>query len=84
MHARELLVIQREQPFAPIRVHASDGAAYEIRHPEMMLVTASMVFIALGGKNGDVPESWVRCDPMHITRIDPIQATGPVGGRESP
>ena len=40
----------------------------------MMLVTASLVFIALGGKNGDVPESWVRYDPIHITRIDPIQS----------
>jgi len=39
----------------------------------MMLVTTSLVFIALGGKNGDVPESWVRCDPIHITRVDPIQ-----------
>lgn len=72
MHARKLLAIQREQPFVPIRVHVSDGAAYEVRHPEMMLVTSSMVFIVLGGKNGDVPESWGRCDPLHITRIDPI------------
>ncbi len=50
----------------------------------MMLVTASLVFIALGGENGDVPESWVRCDPLHITRIDPIQVTGQSGGRQTP
>ena len=48
-HPRELLAIQREQPFVPIRVHVSDGAAYEVRHPEMMLVTVSLVFIGLGG-----------------------------------
>jgi hypothetical protein len=75
MHTRELLNLQRERPFVPVRIHVSDGASYEVRHPEMMLVTASLVFIALGGKNGDVPESWVRCDPLHITRVDPIQAS---------
>jgi hypothetical protein len=84
MHSRELLAIQRERPFVPVRVHVSDGATYEVRHPEMMLVTASLVFIALGGENGDVPESWVRCDPLHITRIDPIQVTGQSGGRQTP
>jgi hypothetical protein len=73
----------RERPSVPIRVHVSDGATYEVRHPEMMLVTASLVFIALGGENGDVPESWVRCDPLHITRIDPIQVTGQPGGRDT-
>jgi len=75
MHPRELIAVQRERPFVPVRVHVSDGSAYDLRHPEMMLVTASLVFIAVRAHNGDVPESWVRCDPLHITRIDPISST---------
>lgn len=72
MLAKEIVAIQRKQPFPGLRIHVSDGASYEIRHPEMMMVTAFQVFIALPPRVNGVPESWVYCDPVHITRIEPI------------
>ena len=71
MVARELLDLQRERPFRALRIFISDGEVYEVRHPEMMLVTQTKVVIAL--PNGeDVPEHTVYCDPVHITRVVPV------------
>ena len=71
MVAKESLDLQRERPFRPLRIFISDGEAYEVRHPEMMLVTRTKVVIAL--PNGeDVPENTVYCDPVHITRVVPM------------
>ena len=37
------------RPFVPIRVHSSDGTTYDIRQPEMDLLTRSTVEIGLSG-----------------------------------
>ncbi len=72
MVAKEILDLQRARPFVPLRIHVSDGQAYEIRHPELMLVTKTVVVIALPDGD-DVPDRKVYCDPVHITRIEPIR-----------
>ncbi len=74
MIAREILERLRQSPFYGLRVHLSDGQMYEIRHPDMMLVTKTVVVIALPGVTDDVPERTVYCDPVHITRIEPLPA----------
>jgi hypothetical protein len=38
----------------------------------MALVTSSEVAIALEATVGDLPDRMVYCDPIHITRIDPL------------
>ena len=65
----------RIRPFRPIRIHISDGAAYEIRHPEMAYVTATQVMIALRMAEDDLPDQVVFCDPVHITRIEPLNGS---------
>lgn len=62
----------KTQPFRPIRIHKSDGSSYEVRHPEMAYVTASQVMIALEMSEENLPDRVVFCDPIHITRIEPI------------
>lgn len=65
------------RPFRPIRVHISDGSSYDIRHPEMAYVTASQVMIALEMSEEDLPDKVVFCDPVHITRIEPLDGAKP-------
>lgn len=72
MTANELLDLQRARPFRPLHIFLSDGQGYEVRHPEMMLVTRTKVVIALPN-GGGVPEQTVFCDPVHITRVVPIE-----------
>ena len=71
----------RNSPFEPFRVHMSDGFHYEIRHPEMALLTQRQLYIALyrGGKTDGVPSKSVFCDPLHITRIEPIDTQSAAG-----
>ena len=77
MRANEILRQQRTRPFKPIRIHLSDGASYDVRHPEMMMVTAAVVFIALAPEKDGVPDRSVYCDPLHVTRIEPINGETP-------
>jgi hypothetical protein len=41
---RELL---RQQPFIPLRLHLTGGMVFEVRHPEMAVVSRSTVLIEL-------------------------------------
>lgn len=66
----------RARPFQPIRIHVSDGSSYEIRHSEMAFVTASQVMIALEMSEEELPDRVVFCDPVHVTRIEPIDGVG--------
>ena len=76
MRAEEIRKHVRVQPFRPIRVYVSDGASYDVRHPEMMYVSRTEVIIGLDAENGDIPERSVYCDPVHITRIEPLDGVG--------
>ena len=77
MRANEILRQQRTRPFRAIRIHLSDGACYDVRHPEMMTVTTAIVFIARPPEKDGVPDRSVYCDPVHVTRIEPIDGETP-------
>lgn len=47
MNANELLELIRRRPFVPVRIHLTDGTAYEIRHPEQLWVLRGRVDIAV-------------------------------------
>ena len=66
----------RKQPFRPIRLYVSDGSSYEVHHPELALVTRAEVVIALDPGDDEIPEQSVYCNPVHITRIEPLNGTG--------
>ena len=69
----------RRQPFRPIRIYLSDGSSYEVAHPELALVTRREVVIALPRAEGELPERSVFCDPLHVTRIEPVDGAKPNG-----
>jgi hypothetical protein len=65
----------RQQPFEPFRIFVSDGASYDVCHPEMMLVSRRKIIIALPKPGEEVARTVVYCDPLHITRIEPINGS---------
>ena len=72
MRPREIRAHLRGQPFRAIRIYISGGSSYDVRHPEMKLVTRTEVVIGLDPGDGDTPKRSVYCDPVHITRIEPL------------
>jgi len=64
----------RTHPFQGIRIYISDGESYEVTHPDMVLVTTSIVQIALPplDRHGIPTGGSVYVDPVHVTRIQPL------------
>lgn len=61
----------RHRPFVPFRLRMSDGTAFDVRHPEMLLVSRTIVALAIHSPRARQPEAIVLCDPVHIIRIEP-------------
>jgi hypothetical protein len=56
----------------------SDGASFEIRHPDMAIVERSKVIVAVPGHDPDGPaERTVNCALVHITRSEVLSGESP-------
>ena len=66
----------RKRPFQPIRLFLSDGAHYDVWHPDIMVVGRTEVIMGMPTGNGkpdeDLPERFASIDPIHVVRIEPI------------
>jgi hypothetical protein len=72
MHPDEVFAAVRRRPFVPFRLHVSDGSAYELRHPDSILVTRRAIILALPGDADQVPERAVTIALVHVTRLEEI------------
>lgn len=73
MPANELLRMLRAQPFAPFRMHVSEGMVYEIRHPELVIVMAAAAIVAFPDPtNQAMASGWELVDLRHIIRLEPL------------
>jgi len=74
MRPEDILELLRARPFEPFRLYLSDGAVFEIRHPDMAIVQRSKVTVAVPGLEGpDGPaEHIVNCALMHVTHTEPV------------
>jgi hypothetical protein len=52
MTAEDLVELLEERPFVPVRLYLDDGRFRDIRHPEMAIVTPTLVAIGLSPSNG--------------------------------
>jgi len=76
MEAEELFLKVRQRPFEPFRLCDSDGTAYEVRHPDQIIVSKRTSYVGLGG-NGDRPFPRIAIvSNVHITRIEPMDENG--------
>jgi len=76
MRAARIIEQLHREPFRPFLIHLSDGSSYEVRHPEMALVTRNTVAVAIDAQGADLPEDMVLCDPLHITKLAPLGNSG--------
>jgi len=50
--------------------------SYDVRHPEMLMVSRSVIALAVHKGRAKQPEGIVLCDPVHIIRIEPVNGRG--------
>jgi hypothetical protein len=74
MRPDDLLEILRARPFQPFRISMSDGQQFEVRHPDMAIVSRSTVLVGVPGpRRPDGPvERVVTCALVHITRMEAL------------
>ena len=75
MTAEDLIELLEERPFVPLRLRLDDGRSYEIRHPEMAIVTPSIVAVGVPRKKGSkMAQRITHCSIAHIVEVEPVGA----------
>ncbi|MEK7732011.1 MAG: hypothetical protein AAB363_09165 [Planctomycetota bacterium] len=73
MRPEELRQLLDRRPFVPVRLHFSDGTAFDIRHPEMAFLTRSTVEIGISKKEGvRIFDRVIYCTLLHIVRVEDV------------
>jgi len=75
MRPEELRKFLKETPFRPIRLHLSNGRKVDIKHPDMAIVSRSLVAVGEGGRGG-VADHLIHFNLLHIVEIEPIEENG--------
>jgi hypothetical protein len=70
-------------PFRPFRLVMSSGQTYEVRHPEMAMLTRSDILVGVGDVRDGVPARFKICSLRHVTAIEPIEQTASERGATS-
>jgi len=65
---RELLT---QRPFKPFRLVMSSGQTYDVRHPEMAMLTRSDILVGIGDMDEGVPADFKICSLLQVTSIEP-------------
>ena len=66
---RELLT---PRPFKPFRLIMSSGEAYEVRHPEMALLTRTDILVGIDESAEGVPAGFRICSLLHVATVKPL------------
>lgn len=74
MRQESLLNWTRKQPFEPFAVHMTDGAKYEVRHPDMIMPMRGEVFMLALPRPGDPNrgDKAIMLSYFHITKVEPL------------
>lgn len=62
-----------ERPFRPFRLVLSSGQSYEVRHPEMALLTKTDILVGTDAEPDGVPARFKICSMLHVTAVEPLE-----------
>lgn len=75
MTRNDLLRRVKKRPFSPFRVEVSEGATYDVLHPEQVIVARDSVTIGVPSEEGgDFYETTDFIDLIHVVRLEPLPA----------
>ena len=66
---RELL---STRPFRPFRLVMLSGQSYEVRHPEMAMLTRSDMLVGVGETDDGAPAEFRICSLLHVATVEPL------------
>lgn len=74
---RDLLA---QKPFRPFRLVMSSGDRYEVRHPEVALLTRNDLLVGVELADDGVPAEFKICSLLHVAAVEPLGTLGGNGG----
>ncbi len=82
MRSDDIRDVLRLKPFQPFRLYVLENIAYEIRHPEQVLVGSSVIDIYMPDAEGAVspPVRHVTISLLHISRVEFLPAAPSTNG----
>ena len=83
MRPEELRGMLDRRPFEPFRLHISSGQSVDVKHPEMAIVSRSLVAVGEGGQRG-VADHIVHYNLLHVVKIEPLDGKRRATRREGP
>jgi hypothetical protein len=72
----------RKRPFTPFRMIVSEGAAYDVRHPEQVIVMRDSVVIGIPAEAEDFYETSDLVNLIHVIRLEPLSSQKSKGKSE--
>lgn len=86
MRLEDMRQLTRAQPFRPFRVFLTNGEAYDIRHPDLILATLGTAHIAAPSPDAtpDDPDSVRIVSFVHIVKIEYLPTPSPQPGANGP
>jgi hypothetical protein len=67
-----LKTMLNRRPFEPMRVKLSSGEIFDIRHPEMAMLTKSALVISLPESDGGPSDRFEVCSYLHIASVETL------------
>jgi hypothetical protein len=77
MDRESLKKLLRMQPFKPFRLFVDDGAQYDIRHPDLLMVARDTAVIGIPPRSSpeaDLADDFAWVDLSHISRAESLEA----------
>ena len=74
--AADLLHLQKRRPFVPFRIHTTDGASYDVHHPELLWVFQRRITIGVPANADGLLQDMHFCALLHIARVQELSPTG--------
>jgi hypothetical protein len=69
-----------QRPFLPFRLVLTEGTAYEVRHPELLMPGKCAAVIGLTSEPAQTLfDSSVLVDLLHLVRLEPLSAAPTTG-----
>ncbi len=76
MRPEDLRQFVRQEPFRPFRLTLTDGRTYDIRHPELVALGRSSLFIGFPRADDDdtepVYDRYVIVSLLHVMQAQPV------------
>ena len=64
-----------QTPFQPFRLVMTSGKTYDVRHPEMAMLTRTAMLVGVGEIDEGVPAEFDICSLLHVSSIERLNPT---------